>query len=83
MYLRQDMKTIINPMADGRCFWSALYLCFASERTRAAWAAETRSAGGFPSVGRIKVEQRAVFRFVGSLVHRQLHHESAEMHGCE
>ena len=75
-------KVIVNVMADGRCFWSCLYLSFCTDATRASWHEVGRNATGFPStVKRISLEQQDVYRFVAALLHGQIHHADQEMHG--
>ena len=74
-------KLVINPMADGRCFWSCIYLALAGKDTKEEWQRVSRNEQGFPSTAdRIKKEQSAVFDFVCALVHSQVHHEDPETH---
>ena len=53
----------INPMADGRCFWTCLYLKTAPETEKGEWLAESRTLQGFPGNDRQKFEKELVAQF--------------------
>ena len=72
---------VINPMADGRCFWSCLYLLFANPKSKHEWLWYPRNEQGFPAGDRQKKEQALVLNFVASLLAPQMNHEDPESHG--
>lgn len=67
----------INPAADGHCFFSCLYLHFASMEEKRQWAAVDRNPSGFPiSTERQKLEDpchKSVHKQVFSLNRRVLY----------
>ena len=56
-------KAVINVMADGRCFFSCLFLACAHDSVRRDWYQQKRSDVGFPDGSRQKLEQDYVYRF--------------------
>ena len=64
--LLQDI--VINPMADGRCFWSCLFLHSSSALIKRDWADQKRSEQGFPEPDRATAEKNSVYRFVNQIL---------------
>lgn len=59
---------MINPPADGRCWWSCLYLHLGSTATRMQWFEQARSQQGFPDATRLAEETQVVYRFAMGIV---------------
>ena len=73
----QEM-VIINPMADGRCFWSCLYLWSSGGDIRNEWLHQERSSQGFPEESRRVVEKEVVHSFVSEIMKSALANPESE-----
>jgi len=55
-------------MADGRCFWSCLFLHCCDESAKATWFEQKRSEQGFPDEQRCVIEREAVYKFSSQML---------------
>lgn len=63
MFNLEVENAVVNVMADGRCFFSCLYLASSNTSIRTDWYHQQRSSVGFPEASRQKLEQEHVYRF--------------------
>lgn len=58
---QESQGTLVNVMADGRCFWSACYVASRGKQEQAEWLAIARNRSGFPiETARQKYEDTTV-----------------------
>ena len=59
---------IINPMADGRCFWSCLFLHQQDSAVRSDWRLQARNEQGFPEDAARKTHERKEVEVFGGQI---------------